>query len=91
MSQASKHGIQSAFELRRNLCRANMDGPHKQRVGCTREADECHSHNDPDEPWEHPAGEREPIKGVHASSVGQGPARGWPSLVSSNTWLVHSE
>ncbi len=66
MPEASKHGIKSMVELRRNLRRANMDSPHKHGVGGTWEADEPHSHDDPDEPREHPASEREAIKGIHA-------------------------
>ncbi len=65
MLQASKHGIKSVVELRRNLRRANMDSPHKHRVSSTWEANKGHHQNDRHEPREHPASEREPIKGIH--------------------------
>jgi hypothetical protein len=56
-------------ELRRNLCRANMDSPHKHGVGSTWEANECHHQNYRYKPWEYPAGKREPIKRVHNTST----------------------
>jgi hypothetical protein len=55
MPETGEHRIESTSELRRNLGRANMDGPLKDRVGGARKGDEPHSHSDCNELTEPPA------------------------------------
>jgi hypothetical protein len=74
MSETHERGIEGVVELRRNLCRASMNGSQEQRLRGPWKEEHCRSQDDRHEARAYPACDGQPVEQIHASSVRLGAA-----------------